>query len=79
VARQDGESGQLRHALITGGTGFVGQWLARALLETGSRVTALGLHTATPGVLSPNEHAAVEWRHADIRDPQELGAALDAA
>lgn len=66
-----------QRALITGGTGFVGQWLARALLANGSRVSALGLHAATPGILSPNEQAAVEWRHADIRDPDALGSALD--
>jgi len=64
--------------LITGGTGFVGQWLARALLAKGGAVAALGLHEAARGILSRDEHAAIEWRHADIRDAKALADALDA-
>ena len=69
----------IQRALVTGGTGFVGQWLARALLAKGSRVVALGLHVSAPRILSPNEHAAVDWRHGDVRDAQTLGAVLDSA
>lgn len=66
-----------KRALITGGTGFVGQWLARALLAGGSRVVALGLQVPASGVLSPNEREAVVWRHVDIRDAGALAGPLD--
>ena len=66
-------------ALVTGGTGFVGQWLARALLAEGSRVTALGLHSPGAAILTPDEHTSVQWRHGDVRDVATLGAALDDA
>jgi GDP-4-dehydro-6-deoxy-D-mannose reductase len=66
-------------ALITGGTGFVGQWLARALVGQGANVVALGLHPPTAGILMPNERDAVEWVHGDVRDVETLRGALDAA
>ncbi|MFL5616581.1 MAG: GDP-mannose 4,6-dehydratase [Gemmatimonadaceae bacterium] len=66
-------------ALVTGGTGFVGQWLCRALLADGSHVIALGLRTAGTGTLTPNERGAIEWHHADVRDSTAIGDALDAA
>jgi len=63
-------------ALVTGGTGFVGQWLARLLLSEGFEVLSLGLHVPT-GILAPNESASVEWLSADIRDPDSVYRALD--
>jgi GDP-4-dehydro-6-deoxy-D-mannose reductase len=66
-------------AFITGGTGFVGQWLARLLLAEGFDVVSLGLHRPTAGVLAPNEEAAIEWVHGDIRDDNALYRALDRA
>ena len=73
------DAGRLHRALVTGGSGFVGQWLARALVEEGCQVTALGIHPPTTSILSPNEIAAVQWRHGDVRDVTALGAALDDA
>lgn len=66
-----------RNALVTGGTGFVGQWLARALLEEGWRVVALGLHSPATGVLTAAERAAIEWIHGDIRDTDAVYHAVD--
>lgn len=66
-------------ALVTGGTGFVGQWLARALLAEGSHVTALGLHSPGAAILTPDEQTSVQWRHGDVRDVATLGEALDDA
>lgn len=68
-----------QRVLVTGGTGFVGQWLARALLADGSRVVALGLHTATPTILAHNEYSDVRWLHGDVRDAEVLSRALDDA
>jgi GDP-4-dehydro-6-deoxy-D-mannose reductase len=66
-----------QRALVTGGTGFVGQWLARVLLDEGSHVTALGVHPPTTGILTPNEHGAVDWMLRDIREPGLLGQTLE--
>jgi GDP-4-dehydro-6-deoxy-D-mannose reductase len=66
-----------RRALVTGGTGFVGQWLARALLGEGWRVVSVGLHPQGPGLLSPDEHSAIDWLHGDIRDAAVVHHALE--
>jgi GDP-4-dehydro-6-deoxy-D-mannose reductase len=66
-----------KRALVTGGTGFVGQWLARLLLSEGFSVVALGLHPPPAGILAPNEHRAVEWISGDIRDAEALERSLD--
>lgn len=66
-------------ALVTGGTGFVGQWLARLLLAEGFEVISLGLHPPPFGVLSPNEHSAVHWINGDIRDSDAIHQTLDQA
>lgn len=68
-----------RSALVTGGTGFVGQWLARALVKDGWRVVALGLHPPAAGVLTADEHAQIEWLHGDIRDSDAVFHAVDRA
>lgn len=66
-------------ALVTGGTGFVGQWLARLLLAEGFEVTSLGLRQPASGLLSPPEQTAIHWLHGDIRDRNAVQAALDGA
>jgi GDP-4-dehydro-6-deoxy-D-mannose reductase len=65
-------------ALVTGGAGFVGQWLARALLRRGHEVTSVGLHEPeASGPLTDDERRAVSWRRADLRDAAAVAAVLD--
>lgn len=61
-------------ALITGGGGFVGQWLARALLARGDDVdlTGLGATLTGPDVLTRDERHRVRWMPADVRDAEDV-------
>jgi GDP-4-dehydro-6-deoxy-D-mannose reductase len=65
-------------ALITGGAGFVGQHLARALLARGDEVASAGLH-GSPTMLAEAERAAVRWLTADFRNRVDVENAVDAA
>lgn len=61
-------------ALITGGSGFVGQWLTRALLQRGYAVdlSGLGVSLNGPTILDADERRAVRWIPADIRDTGDV-------
>lgn len=55
-------------ALVTGGGGFVGQWLCRALIRRGWVVTGTTMGEApAPGTLSEVEIAGIAWRKMDLR------------
>ncbi|MGH7591612.1 MAG: NAD-dependent epimerase/dehydratase family protein, partial [Gemmatimonadales bacterium] len=55
--------------LVTGADGFVGQWLCRALLGAGHRVTGTHLTPEPmPGILTAHERAAVDWLRLDLSD-----------
>jgi GDP-4-dehydro-6-deoxy-D-mannose reductase len=68
-----------RRALITGGSGFVGQWLARALLEQSWTVVAASTSRADTlsGALSAAERDAVTWLQLDMRDAGDVARAID--
>lgn len=67
-------------ALITGGAGFVGQWLARAMLERGWTVTSASVHTGDhPAILTPAERAEVRWLATDVQCEDELERAVEAS
>lgn len=57
-------------ALITGGGGFVGRWLTRALLERGDEVDVTGLHADTPPV--SGDGRVPRWTTCDTRDSADV-------
>jgi GDP-4-dehydro-6-deoxy-D-mannose reductase len=66
--------------LITGGAGFVGQWLSRALLEHGWSVFAGSLDGRPPdGVLTARESGAICWTTMDVTSDESVRAALEAS
>ncbi len=64
-------------ALVTGGGGFVGQWIARSLLAQGWDVYAAGVGAPAPGILTDGERRAVRWLSMDVRSRADVVAALD--
>lgn len=60
-------------SLVTGADGFVGQHMVLRLLERGDRVSAAAL-TLPPSrtILSSSQMAAVDWKAADVTDPDAL-------
>jgi GDP-4-dehydro-6-deoxy-D-mannose reductase len=62
-------------ALITGAGGFVGGWLARALVRRGWEVTAAAQERPDDPAHAPG----ARWVLGDVRDSAHLAAALDAA
>lgn len=69
-----------RRLLITGGSGFVGQWLSRAALERGWSVFG-GTLDGPPRMttLTPKERDAVCWVELDVLSDASIAAALEQA
>jgi GDP-4-dehydro-6-deoxy-D-mannose reductase len=67
-----------QRVLITGGSGFVGQWLSRAMLEQGWSVFA-GTTSGPPtsSVLSTEEKEAICWTTLDVLSDTAIRAGLD--
>ena len=67
-----------QRVLITGGSGFVGQWLSQAMLEQGWSVFA-GTVEGVPGtgVLSAKERDAICWTPLDVLSEDSIRSAVD--
>ena len=63
--------------LVTGADGFVGGWLARALLDAGHAVAGTrGPDGVASRVLSPDEQARVDWRPLDLSASDSVRSAV---
>jgi len=67
-----------QRVLITGGSGFVGQWLSQAMLEQGWSVFA-GTVEGVPntGGLSAKERDAICWTPLDVLSEDSIRSAVD--
>lgn len=64
--------------LVTGGGGFVGQWLAKALLARDDAVDLAGLGAPSPsGVLKPHELSRIRWLPLDVRDDRAVDDVIE--
>jgi GDP-4-dehydro-6-deoxy-D-mannose reductase len=67
-----------RRVLVTGGGGFVGQWLSRTLLEHGWTVYAgTTMPSAHATVLTDKERNAIRWTPLDVRSDDSLRQAIE--
>jgi GDP-4-dehydro-6-deoxy-D-mannose reductase len=67
-----------RRVLITGGSGFVGQWLSRALLERGSAVYAGTIDGPPKGsLLSERERKAICWMPLNVQSDEDINRAIE--
>jgi GDP-4-dehydro-6-deoxy-D-mannose reductase len=66
-------------ALVTGGGGFVGQWLSRGMLGCGWEVFSAGVGAPVPQILSPADSHGIVRLEMDVRSRAQVSAALDAS
>lgn len=64
--------------LVTGGAGFVGQHLLRALLGAGEELVATTMHATSPepSVLTPAEVERIRWLTMDLTDAASVERAV---
>ena len=68
-----------RTALVTGASGFVGQWLCRALLAEGWNVVGATFGDPPSVILTDEERSRVRWVQTDIRDQADVGRLVASA
>lgn len=67
-------------ALVTGASGFVGQWLVEAMLGRGWAVTGAGPDASFDAPrLGAEVRRSVQWVPCDVRSADDLARAVDAA
>jgi dihydroflavonol-4-reductase len=67
----------LKKVLVTGGTGFLGAYIIKALVEKGYTVRAIRRSAQLPGYISPEIFSKVEWVAGDVLDVISLEEAME--
>lgn len=65
--------------LVTGGTGFLGAYIIKELIENGYDVKAIRRSNKLPGFISPGIFDKVQWVEGDILDVLSLEEAMEDA
>ncbi|HUR65683.1 MAG TPA: SDR family NAD(P)-dependent oxidoreductase [Chitinophagaceae bacterium] len=63
--------------LVTGGTGFLGAYIIKALIEKGYAVRAIRRSVKPPSFISPEILSRVEWVEGDVLDVISLEDAME--
>jgi dihydroflavonol-4-reductase len=63
--------------LLTGGTGFLGSYIIKRLIEKGYKVRAIRRGNKTPGWIAKEINDKVEWVEGDILDVVSLEEAME--
>jgi len=63
--------------LVTGGTGFIGAYIIKELVEKGHRVRAIRRSNKLPFFISPDILDKVEWVNGDVLDVISLNEAMN--
>lgn len=67
----------MRKVLVTGGTGFLGAYIIKALVEKGYTVRAIRRSAQLPAYISPEIFSKVEWVAGDVLDVISLEEAME--
>src|SRR5688500_2187130 len=65
--------------LVTGGTGFIGAYLLRDLVQKNYEVAAIHRQNNFPSYIKPDIIQKVKWLPGDVLDPLALEAAMENA
>jgi len=66
----------LKKVLVTGGTGFIGAYILKELVDKGYHVRAIRRSNKLPFFISPDILNKVEWVSCDVRDVISLNEAM---
>jgi 3-oxoacyl-[acyl-carrier protein] reductase len=73
------DTGSPRRSIVTGGSGGIGQAVARALVDDGGRVVVIGRDESKLDAVCHDLGEAATWRSADVVDADQIHEAVTGA
>jgi nucleoside-diphosphate-sugar epimerase len=67
----------MQKVLVTGGTGFLGAYIIKELIEKGYQVRAIRRTNKLPAYIPPSIFEKVDWREGDVLDVISLQEAME--